>query len=235
VVVHSIGGSLNAASQAVLLNTRSETMIMEPATNGSTNQMVRRVSTMTCVVVLSLLASTQVGCLSAQRAAEFEQAAAERSTLTGKEAPDFTLPNQDNEMVNLGDQRGNWVVVYFYPADGTPGCTCQAQEFSRSHEDFQELDARVFGISPDTVESHRQVADEFGITVDLLADPDREVMAEYGASVDTPFGPHVVRSTVLIDPEGLIAYHWPEVIPEGHADRVRAKLGEFKSGWNPTR
>lgn len=179
-------------------------------------------------LLVGVITLSQAGCLSAQKAAEYEHAAAERSALAGKPAPGFTLPNQEGKPVSLDAQRGQWVVLYFYPADGTPGCTCQAREFTKSHKQFQSLDAKVFGISPDTVKSHRQVADEFGVSVELLADPQREVMEAYGASVKTPFGYHVVRSTVLIDPEGRIAYHWPEVIPEGHADRVRAKLQELR-------
>lgn len=175
----------------------------------------------------SLLVTTFAsGCMSPQRAAEMERAAAERSQLAGRPAMDFTLPNQDGTPVQLSAQRGNWVVLYFYPADGTPGCTCQAQEFTRNHKQFERLDAKVFGISPDGVASHRQVHEDFDLKVDLLADPQREVMEQYGAWVKTPFGGRVVRSTVLIDPQGEIAYHWPEVIPEGHADRVRKVLEE---------
>lgn len=178
---------------------------------------------------LTLVGLVLSGCVSPQRAAEMEAAAAASSALTGRPAPDFTLPNQDDQAVRLADLRGQWVVLYFYPADGTPGCTCQAKEFTQSHQQFQQLSAAVFGISPDTVASHRQVADEFNVVVDLLADPGREVMEAYGAWVKTPFGGRVIRSTVLIDPQGVIAYHWPEVIPEGHADRVRAKLAEIKA------
>ena len=105
------------------------------------------------LVLIGLALFTQSGCLSAQRAAEFEAAAASRSPMTGHMAPDFTLPNQDNQVISLADQRGRWVVLYFYPEDGTPGCTCQAQEFTRSHQEFQKLAAKVFGVSPDTVRS----------------------------------------------------------------------------------
>jgi len=172
----------------------------------------------------------QAGCMSAERAAEIETAAAERSPLTHKPAPDFALPNQDGETVTLQAQKGRWAVLYFYPADGTPGCTCQAQEFNKSHAQFQHLSAKVFGVSPDSVASHKNVADKYNLKVDLLADPDQHVMEAYAASAKTPFGRRVIRSTALIDPAGNIAYHWPEVIPQGHADRVRAKLDELKSG-----
>ncbi len=169
------------------------------------------------------------GCYSAQRAAKMEAAAAARSELTGQMAPDFTLDNQDGEPVTLSDYRGKWVVLYFYPADGTPGCTCQAREFTRNFGEFQQMSAEVFGISPDTVKSHRQVTDQFDLKVPLLADPERKVMTAYGAWVTTPFQSRPVRSTVLIDPDGRVAYHWPEVIPQGHAARVKTKAQEIQS------
>lgn len=176
------------------------------------------------MLILSLLP----GCLTGQRAAEFEAAAASRSKLVGKPAPDFTLPDQDGNLVTLSAQRGHWVVLYFYPQDGTPGCTCQAKEFSTSHKQFQRLTAQVFGVSPDTVASHAQVHREFNLQVTLLADPTHEVLRQFGAWVDAWYGGNVVRSTVLIDPHGNVAYHWPEVSPEGHAERVRARLEELQ-------
>lgn len=168
------------------------------------------------------------GCASSPRAAQIEAAAAAYSPLTGHPAPDFALPDQNGQIVRLSDCRGEWVVVYFYPADGTPGCTCQQREFSRSHEQFQALDARVLGISPDSVERHKQVSEQFDLRVTLLADPEKKALEPYGAWSEAWFGGRAVRSTVLIDSEGRIAYHWPEVIPEGHADRVRRKLAEIR-------
>jgi peroxiredoxin Q/BCP len=179
-------------------------------------------------VLLESVALLASGCLSAQRAAEIELAAAQRSTLVGRPAPDFTLPDQDDRPVRLRDARGHWVVIYFYPADGTAGCTCQAQEFTRSHRQFQRLNAWVYGISPDSVASHKAVTDAFKLTVPLLSDPDHAVMTAYGAWAETAWGARAMRSTVMIDPDGRVAWHWPEVIPEGHAERVRAKLAELQ-------
>lgn len=173
------------------------------------------------------------GCMSAQRAAEIEAAAASHSPLVWRDAPLFTLPDQSGTPVRLVDYRGKWVVLYFYPRDGTPGCTCQAQEFNQTHAQFQQLDAVVFGISPDSVESHRQVAREFDLKLRLLADPRREVLSAYGAHAQTQYGEQVIRSTVLIDPDGRIAQHWPEVIPEGHAERVRQKLETLRGATRP--
>jgi peroxiredoxin Q/BCP len=184
------------------------------------------------VVVVSatgVLGILLAGCMSSQRAAEIEAAAADRSPLVGRDAPLFTLPDQSGTPVRLVDYRGKWVVLYFYPRDGTPGCTCQAREFNQTHAQFQQLDAVVFGISPDTVESHRQVAREFQLKLRLLADPRLEVLDAYGAHAQTQVGGQVIRSTVLIDPAGRIVQHWPEVIPEGHAQRVRQKLAEIRA------
>jgi len=182
------------------------------------------------ILLAAMVGFVQFGCMSAERAAEIETAAAERSPLTGKPAPDFALPNQNGETVTLQAKKGRWVVLYFYPADGTPGCTCEAQEFNKSHAQFQRLSAKVCGVSPDSVASHKNVVEKYKLKVDLLADPDQHVMEAYGASAKTPFGRRVIRSTALIDPAGRIAYHWPEVIALGHADRVRAKLDKLQSG-----
>jgi len=181
------------------------------------------------IVLLTLLVATHSGCMSAQRAAEIEAAAAANSPLAGQPAIDFTLPNQDGKPVHLGSLRGHWVVLYFYPEDGTPGCTCQAQEFTERITKFHDLSAKVFGISPDTVARHRQAHRDFKLKVDLLADPDHKVMEAYGAWVQTPFGGRPIRTTVLIDPNGKIAHHWPEVVPLGHAERVKAKLVELQN------
>jgi thioredoxin-dependent peroxiredoxin len=180
------------------------------------------------MALLAFAGLMRCGCISAERAAQMETAAAARSLLAGKPAIDFTLLDQNGKAVSLREQRGYWVVLYFYPEDGTPGCACQAEEFTLTHSKFERLSARVYGVSPDTVASHRQVSRDLKLKVTLLADPEHKVMEAYGAWVQTTFGSRVIRSTVLIDPEGRIVYHWPEVIPEGHAERVRVKLEEIR-------
>lgn len=183
--------------------------------------------------VTGLLSATALvlamGCVSPQRAAEIESAAAAQSPLVGQPAIEFTLPNQYGQPVRLANCLGEWVVLYFYPASGTPGCTCQAQEFTQRLGRFQDLSARVFGISPDPVAALRQFSDAHMLTIDLLADPEHRVMEAYGAWVRTPFGSRPIRSTVIIDPVGTIVHHWPEVIPEGHAERVELKLAELQT------
>lgn len=148
----------------------------------------------------------------------------------GDPAPEFTLPDQDGEQRSLSDYRGGWLVLYFYPKDDTPGCTVEAQEFTALHDAFEEAGAVVLGVSPDPVERHARFRDKYGLRVRLLADPDHRVMEAYGAwGEKTLYGRKsvgVIRSTVLVDPEGRIAAHWPRVRAKGHA---KAVLDELKS------
>lgn len=162
---------------------------------------------------------------------EMESAAAARSSAIGQPAPDFSLSDQQDRATTLSGQRGSWVVLYFYPADDTPGCTCQATEFTGLLQAFTQHNAKVFGVSPDAPEIHRHFIKKYGLQINLLSDPGMEVMRRYGAYVDIPEGPaapgRIVRSTYLIDPNGVIAAHWPEVIPQGHAERVVRRLAEL--------
>ena len=151
----------------------------------------------------------------------------------GAPAPDFSLLNQREEPVSLAALRGQWVVLYFYPKDDTPGCTIQACDFTAGLAGFGELDAVVLGCSPDDAASHRRFIDKHALRLDLLSDPEHELLARYGAWGEktmygrTSFG--VIRSTVVIDPQGRVAYHWPKVKAEGHAAAVREKLAELRA------
>ena len=124
------------------------------------------------------------------------------SVREGDPAPDFTLPDQDGRQVRLADLRGSWVVVYFYPADDTPGCTAESCSFRDSHEDFVEAGARVIGISGQGVESHKNFADKHQLPFTLLADESNEVRKEYG--VTKTLGVLPGRVTYVIDPEGIV-------------------------------
>jgi thioredoxin-dependent peroxiredoxin len=164
---------------------------------------------------------------------EMELAASRRSQIIGMEAPGFTLPDQDGNLVTLGNLRGKWVVLYFYPQDDTPGCTCQATEFTELLSQFRDMNAAVYGISGDSVRTHKTFIEKYNFTLDLLSDPNHEVMRAYGAWVDAALGPRTygreIRETILIDPKGVIRYHWPEVIPKGHAARVRQRLAKLQA------
>jgi peroxiredoxin Q/BCP len=150
----------------------------------------------------------------------------------GAEAPAFELPDQDGVAVSLPSLRGSWVVLYFYPKDDTPGCTTEACEFSEGIEAFRELDAVVLGCSPDSPQKHRAFIAKHGLAVRLLSDPDHAVMEAYGAwGAKSMYGRTtmgVIRWTVLIDPSGRVAFHWPKVKAAGHAEKVREKLAELQ-------
>lgn len=150
----------------------------------------------------------------------------------GKKAPAFTLPDQDGNTVALADLAGQWVVLYFYPRDDTPGCTTEACEFTERLAAFNDLDAVVLGCSADSPASHREFIAKYGIGFSLLSDADRTMMTRYGAwGEKTMYGKKVVgviRSTVLIDPAGEVAHHWPNVRADGHAANVREQLGQLQ-------
>jgi peroxiredoxin Q/BCP len=149
----------------------------------------------------------------------------------GKKAPSFTLANQDDELVRLSDYKGQWVVLYFYPRDDTPGCTTEACEFTAGIRGFTKLDTLVLGCSPDTPDRHRGFIKKHKLKVTLLSDPTHKVMEKYGAWGEkvlygkTTIG--VKRSTVIIDPTGKIAHHWRAVKSAGHADKVQEKVAEL--------
>ena len=149
----------------------------------------------------------------------------------GKKAPPFSLQDDSGTKVSLSSLAGQWVVLYFYPKDDTPGCTVEACEFTAGLPKFGKLDAAVFGCSRDTPESHRKFIAKYKLKIRLLSDPDHEVMEKYGAwGEKNNYGKKtmgVIRSTVLIDPAGKVAHHWATVKAAGHAEQVREKLTEL--------
>ena len=160
-----------------------------------------------------------------------EAAASQRSNAIGKNAPAFELVDQNDKSVKLNEFRGQWLVIYFYPKDDTPGCTCEANEFTALLQKFGQVHANVVGINADTPADHRQFIKEYNLKVRFLSDPQRGALRAYGAWVYIPQGINApgmfLRSTFLIDPTGKIAWHWPEVVPQGHAQRVYEKLIEL--------
>jgi len=150
---------------------------------------------------------------------------------TGKKAPAFTLPDQDDRKTKLSDFQGQWVVLYFYPKDNTPGCTTEACEFTDGLKAFEKLNANVLGVSPDSTASHRKFIEKQGLKVTLLSDPERKVLEKYGAyGTKKMYGKEVkgvIRSTYLIDPKGKVAHVWTKVKAAGHAAKVREKLAEL--------
>ena len=149
----------------------------------------------------------------------------------GRAAPPFRLLDQDEKTVSLADFRGSWVVLYFYPRDDTPGCTTEACEFTEGIEAFRDLDAVVLGCSPDTPAKHRKFIEKHGLAVRLLSDQEHAVMEAYGAWGEKKMYGRpvtgVIRSTVLIDLNGKVAHHWPNVKAKGHAAQVQSRLEEL--------
>ena len=149
---------------------------------------------------------------------------------TGMKAPDFTLTNQHGEKVRLSDFLGKKVVLYFYPKDSTPGCTRQACAFAASYEAFKAQDIVVIGVSKDSVASHVKFAEKYELPFILLSDPERRAIEPYGVWQEkkmcgkTCMG--VVRTTFIIDEQGVIQHVMPKVKPDTNAADVLALLGQ---------
>ena len=139
-------------------------------------------------------------------------------------APDFTLNDQNGAEVTLSKHRGKPVVLYFYPKDDTPGCTSEACDFRDSRLDYEKAGAVVIGVSPDDVKSHAKFATKHGLNFTLAADVDRNVCEAYGVWQEksmygkTYMG--VVRTTFVIDAEGIVRKVFPKVKVDGHCDAV---------------
>jgi peroxiredoxin Q/BCP len=150
----------------------------------------------------------------------------------GDQAPDFCLPDPERGEICLVDQRGKWVILYFYPKDNTKGCTLEALEFTAAEDEFKEKNAVILAASPDSLKSHTKFRDKHNLTINLLSDTEKDTLQAYGAwQLKKMYGREymgVVRSTYIIDPEGTIAYIWPKVRVKGHVDTVMEKLVELQ-------
>ncbi len=152
----------------------------------------------------------------------------------GTKAPDFCLPNQDETEICLRDLRGKWVVLYFYPKDNTPGCTTEACDFTEAMPRFENLDAVILGVSPDSPEKHRKFIEKKGLGITLLSDESKETLQTYGVwQLKKMCGREymgVVRTTYIIDPEGTVVAGWEKVRVKGHVDAVSKKLEALQRG-----
>lgn len=148
----------------------------------------------------------------------------------GQRAPDFCLPDADENERCLQDYEGKWVIVYFYPKDNTPGCSLEAMDFSRLKRSFETRGAIILGISKDTCKSHQRFIDRKSLTITLLSDTDSAVQKQYGIWRPKKFiGRELlgtVRSTFLINPQGIIEKIWDPARAKGHADDVLETLKE---------
>ncbi|MEC4815920.1 MAG: thioredoxin-dependent thiol peroxidase [Scytonema sp. PMC 1069.18] len=149
----------------------------------------------------------------------------------GEKAPVFSATNQDGHPVSLIDFSNQWVVLYFYPKDDTPGCTTEAKDFTELDGEFSKLGAKVLGVSPDSEKSHCKFINKHNLSITLLSDPEHQVAEAYGAWRLKKFmGKEymgVERSTFLIAPDQTIAYAWAKVKAKGHANAVMDKLKEL--------
>lgn len=137
-------------------------------------------------------------------------------------APDFTLMDQDGKSHTLSQYKGKNVLVYFYPMDDTPGCTKEACSIRDSYQELTKLDLQVFGISPDSIESHKKFAEKYKLPFTLLSDPNKEVVGKYDAD-----GAWVQRISYLINKEGEIIKTYPKVSPATHAAEIYEDLRNY--------
>ena len=148
----------------------------------------------------------------------------------GTKAPEFTLPDKDGNSVSLSDFAGKKVVLYFYPRDNTPGCTRQACAFAGAYEEFKKINAVVIGVSKDSVASHQKFAEKYELPFILLSDPELAAIQAYGVWQEKKnYGKvsmGVVRSTFVIDENGVIEKVMPKVKPDTNAGEILADLVE---------
>jgi len=143
----------------------------------------------------------------------------------GQPAPDFTLPATGGKAISLADFKGKQnVCLYWYPKDNTPGCTKEACSFRDLQKEFEDAGAVILGVSTDSIKSHENFASKHSLPFTLLSDEDKSISTEYGVYTEkTMYGKTsmgIVRTTFVIDKEGIIRKIWPKVKVEGHVDEV---------------
>jgi peroxiredoxin Q/BCP len=155
------------------------------------------------------------------------------TAVVGEKAPDFVLMSTNGEQVSLASMKGKNVVLYFYPKDMTPGCTTEACDFRDQHENFEQLDAVILGVSPDPIDKHHKFIDKHGLPFLLLADEDHSVAEEYGVwKLKKNFGKEymgIERSTFIINKEGMLVKEYRKVRVKGHVEEaltfIKEKMG----------
>ncbi len=155
--------------------------------------------------------------------------------------PAFSLPDQDGTPRSAKNYAGKWLAVYFYPRDNTSGCSNEATDFATLHGDFTAKKAAVIGVSADSVKSHKNFAMKLNLPFRLLSDPDHVLLEACGVWRKKKMAGReymgIVRSTFLVDPEGVIRAVWPKVSVAGHAHDVLATLTDIQTGarWGSAR
>jgi peroxiredoxin Q/BCP len=150
----------------------------------------------------------------------------------GTQAPVWSMQDQEGKVHNLADYKGQWVLMYFYPKDDTPGCTKQACAIRDDFPAFKKLGLTVFGVSADSVKSHAKFVEKYELPFTLLADEDKKVVEQYGVWGKKKFMGReymgIARTSFLINPEGVIAKVYENVKPDLHAEMVLSDLKELK-------
>jgi thioredoxin-dependent peroxiredoxin len=151
----------------------------------------------------------------------------------GDKLPDISLLNQDDVDVALKSYEGQWIVIYTYPKDSTPGCTTEACDFTQAMPRFDDIDAMVIGVSPDSTKSHRNFILKKELKVTLLSDPDKILLKALGSWGEKKnYGKvydGVIRSTYIINPDGVVAFKWENLRVKGHVEKVHDKLIELQT------
>ena len=149
----------------------------------------------------------------------------------GDVAVDFTLPSQEGAAVSLRDFRGQWVILYFYPKDNTPGCTREAHNFQVDQPKYDQRNAVILGVSVDSVDSHKKFCTKEGLNFKLLADSNGRVSNGYGSLTNLGFIRFAARHTFLIDPAGKVAKTYTSVDPGRHSEEVLAALDQLQKQY----
>lgn len=147
----------------------------------------------------------------------------------GSAFPDFKLENQDGKTRTLKDYAGNWLVLYVYPKDDTPGCTIQGKSFTAQKAEFDKLGVKIVGISQDDVKSHKDFCNKFSFTIELLADTKAELLKSAGVGQSEWKGTmYWDRTTFLVDPKGVLRKTYLNVKPDGHEAVLLNDLKEIQ-------
>lgn len=146
----------------------------------------------------------------------------------GNKAPEFTLPDQDGNEITFSSKKGKWIIIYFYPRDMTPGCTTQACNFQEHLPEFEPLNTEIIGVSKDSVKRHRKFADKYRLGFTLISDERGELCEAFGVWQEKSlYGKKymgIVRSTFIIDPNGIIQKVYPKVNVKEHYIEVQNDL-----------
>ncbi|MCA9372640.1 peroxiredoxin [Candidatus Woesebacteria bacterium] len=148
-----------------------------------------------------------------------------------KDAPPFSLLDQDGKERTLSEFADQWVLLYFYPKDDTPGCTKEACNFRDASSEFADAGVYILGCSKDTVASHKKFAEKYNLHFPLLSDPDREIHKAYGAWTEKGFmgRPGTLRNSYLINPHGKIVKRYEKVSPLTHSTQILQDLAELQN------